>query len=1057
MLDSVTDPFSKGLKSAAADAEGQSKRMASALGAVTKIGLGLGAAIVGIGAESIKMATTYESVTTRLVTSAGEQNKNLKMVQQGMLGMAGQVGTSAIDLANAMYYVESAGFHGADGLTALKSAAQGAAAEGADTTTVVKAMTDVLVDYHLKASDSADITSKMITAVSFGKTSLQDFSGAFASIVPAASAAGISFTDVSAALAEMTNHGFTANRASQNLAQALRSLLNPTGPMTKAFDRLGVSSDVLKAKLAGPDGLTDAMQYLSLKAEKAGKEGTPAFAAALKQLMGTAPGANAALATVGENFDATSKAIAGIGAASADAQGNVQGFAEIQKTLKQQLKEVEAGAQSLGIRIGDFLIPQISKLITLGQGAGGGIISGFTDSALKPVAHDNLHNAFLNEDVSRPPELTGWQRFGQEVHQVLDDVEQGAVKLEPVGRDLIRFGDDVWQSLGNLVRAAEPVAQVFGGALFLGAEAVGKALANVAGPAIKDFANFLADHQGMIRFFAEVVLGALVTKMTVLAGINAAKGVLGLATAIAQFPLQQTGQITGAWTEMKTAFAGKEAADGEKAVKGLKGAVDDLKGSVSGMLDKVPALDGLRLKLAGVKEGVAGAEKAASDTSGVEQLGTDLTTVATNGGKAATEVEAAGTAAAGMGTKVLGVLGPLGLLAGALVGVGYAAQKTGMLADHTGQAADRDLQQLGASAGMAQDAIDKFGKYGAAMAVISNESAGGAGGVQEVDKALAGMINSGHADWAKSRFDAIAASLKADGMSSIDAASKFPAYEAALTGAGNAADTMAGKVQNSIDVMQHQQLLDQFGSDLANLTQTINTNGKALSGNSVQAQQNIGAFRNLTLESLSLWKSQTDAHAPVDQVNHDLAQQYLALEGVATQFLGSKKKADDFLNSLGMIKPQYDTSIGLSTDRAVRELNGLLQTINTSYGVVQVAVNTTGLGISTSRGAATPGFDGGGFANWATGAPRLAVLHGGEYVVSNDMRAGRQPIDPRVLSGMSRGSGLTGSGSGGGGTTIVYNVSQTVEGSVLGRVELEKLVRELVQQHKNRNSTTGMG
>lgn len=53
-----------------------------------------------------------------------------------------------------------------------------------------------------------------------------------------------------AALANMTNHGFTAQRASQNLAQALRSLLNPTNKMYDAFQQYGVSSDVLAKKLA---------------------------------------------------------------------------------------------------------------------------------------------------------------------------------------------------------------------------------------------------------------------------------------------------------------------------------------------------------------------------------------------------------------------------------------------------------------------------------------------------------------------------------------------------------------------------------------------------------------------------------------------------------------------------------------------------------------------------------------------------------------------------------------------------------------------------------------
>lgn len=330
---------------------------------LAKVGMIGGLALAAVGVASVDMASKFQSTTARLVTSAGEANKNLGMVRTGLLNMAGQVGVSANDLAKAMYYVESAGFHGANGLIVLKAAAQGAAAEGADTTTVVQAMTDVLTDYHLKASDAANVTSKMIAAISYGKTNLQDFSGAFASIVPAASAVGISFNDVGAALAEMTNHGFTADRASMDIAQGLRSMLNPTATMKKAFDDYGVSSETLREKLSGPNGLTDGMEYLSNAALKAGKEGTPAFGAALKLLMGTAPGANAALAITGENFKATATAINGISRATADGQGNVKGFSDIQQTMGQRLKEVEAAAESMAIELGNKLLPAISSVL----------------------------------------------------------------------------------------------------------------------------------------------------------------------------------------------------------------------------------------------------------------------------------------------------------------------------------------------------------------------------------------------------------------------------------------------------------------------------------------------------------------------------------------------------------------------------------------------------------------------------------------------------------------------------------------------------------------------
>lgn len=346
-----------GFASATAGARGLSGVMNQAAAVST-------AALAGIAIESVKMASTYQSSTSRLVTSAGESVDQIDKVRKGMLDMAGQVGVSANDLSKAMYYVEAAGFHGADGLLALKAAAQGAAAEGADTTQVAKALTDILVDYHLKASSAADVTSKMVEAISHGKTNLQDFSKSFANIVPAASAAGISMEDVMSALSQMTNHGFTANRAAQNLAQALRSLLNPTHVMKGAFEEFGVSTAELQTKLHGANGLTDAMEYLASKASKAGKEGTPEFAAALKRLMGTATGANAALSTVGENFAATSQTIKDVTGATADANGKVEGFALAQKTLHQQTAELTAGLGALMIELGNKLIPVLTAVVS---------------------------------------------------------------------------------------------------------------------------------------------------------------------------------------------------------------------------------------------------------------------------------------------------------------------------------------------------------------------------------------------------------------------------------------------------------------------------------------------------------------------------------------------------------------------------------------------------------------------------------------------------------------------------------------------------------------------
>lgn len=340
----------------------ETKKESEGLGsAITKMGVVSGVALAAVGAEAIKMATSYESATTRLVTSAGESTKNIGMVRKGMLDMAGQVGIGATDLAKGMYTVESAGYHAGEGLTVLKAAAQGAKAEGAELATVGNAVTDVLVDYHLKASDAANVTSQMITAVSHGKTSFEEFSGSMHNILPLAAAMHLSFADVAGVLAEMTAHGMSADQASQNMANAMRSLLGPTATMKAEFKAVGTSADEVHDKLSTV-GLAGTLQFLAEKA-KAVSPNLLDQEAAMRKLIGTAPGLQVALMTTGENAEATAAAIKDIAGSSADAKGDVKGFSEVQKTLGQQVAELKAGFESLMIELGDKLIPVVKDVV----------------------------------------------------------------------------------------------------------------------------------------------------------------------------------------------------------------------------------------------------------------------------------------------------------------------------------------------------------------------------------------------------------------------------------------------------------------------------------------------------------------------------------------------------------------------------------------------------------------------------------------------------------------------------------------------------------------------
>jgi TP901 family phage tail tape measure protein len=156
---------------------------------------------------------------------------------------------------------ESGGRHGADGLAVLKAAAQGAKEEGADLTTVFDALTSAMQDYHEPASAAADVTSKLVAATSQGKMTFEQLAGSLSAVLPVASANHISLNDILGDLASMTVHGVSAEQASQNLANAIRSLAAPTQAQSKELAALGLNATDISSKL-GERGLSS-VNYLA--------------------------------------------------------------------------------------------------------------------------------------------------------------------------------------------------------------------------------------------------------------------------------------------------------------------------------------------------------------------------------------------------------------------------------------------------------------------------------------------------------------------------------------------------------------------------------------------------------------------------------------------------------------------------------------------------------------------------------------------------------------------------------------------------------------------------
>jgi hypothetical protein len=231
-------------------------------------GIGITSALAfgGAIAVSAKAAGDFQASMTRLKASAGESADNLKTVGDGVLQLAGKVGYGAQDLADAMYNVEKAGFRGADGVSVLTAAAQGGKSENADLKTVLDGLTTSMHDFGFSSDQAADVMSKMVAAVSIGKTNFQDFAGSLHSVEPIAAALNISLADVYGSLAQITQSGTGASQATENMAHAMTTLSKPTQQMRDEMGQFGLNAEDVQQKLGdgpGGRGFAGTLQYLS--------------------------------------------------------------------------------------------------------------------------------------------------------------------------------------------------------------------------------------------------------------------------------------------------------------------------------------------------------------------------------------------------------------------------------------------------------------------------------------------------------------------------------------------------------------------------------------------------------------------------------------------------------------------------------------------------------------------------------------------------------------------------------------------------------------------------
>ena len=267
--------------------------VASPVADVTKSILAFQAALIGAGAALVgyatKVAGDFDTSFREIATLVDVPLDALEELRQGTIDYIADSTATTDQITSGLYAAISAGVEYTDALGFVRQAEELSIATKSDLGQAVETVAGVMNAYGLEAADQTRIQDQFFAIVKNGITTFSELQASIGQVVPVASAAGVEFDEVGAALATLTAQGQKTPQAVTNLASAINALLNPSAQAAALAEELGIE---LGASALATNGLQGQMQIL--------EQATGGNVEQLSQLVGSSTALQAVLGLTGE-------------------------------------------------------------------------------------------------------------------------------------------------------------------------------------------------------------------------------------------------------------------------------------------------------------------------------------------------------------------------------------------------------------------------------------------------------------------------------------------------------------------------------------------------------------------------------------------------------------------------------------------------------------------------------------------------------------------------------------------------------------------------------------
>jgi TP901 family phage tail tape measure protein len=308
------------------------------------------AAILAMGAASVKMAADFETAFSEVLTLVDFNAEQTEALRQQILGLAKDTGQLPTDVAKAFYATFSAGFADVAKSSEVMRVALDLAKGGVTSTeNATKGLVSILNAYGYSAQQSEAVSDALFVAMRAGQTTIGELAESLGTVSPVAANVGVSLEEVLAAVSALTKGGIGTKVAVTGLRAVMAAVLKPSAEATKTAKELGIRFD---AAALSSMGLADFLQMVGAAVDGNNEK--------LAVLFGGIEALVPIMALVNKqsgDFSSILDQMANRAGTTAAA------VAKMENTTSHRFDQMKARFATLAIEVGSKLLPVVNKLL----------------------------------------------------------------------------------------------------------------------------------------------------------------------------------------------------------------------------------------------------------------------------------------------------------------------------------------------------------------------------------------------------------------------------------------------------------------------------------------------------------------------------------------------------------------------------------------------------------------------------------------------------------------------------------------------------------------------